>query len=436
MTRQRAPALYWTACLSIAPLRVTPHENRIELPPEIENEFQELTRGVEEVLPIAEFRKKLLDAHTKKTPLRVKAGFDPTAPDLHLGHTVLIQKLRQFQNFGHHVLFLIGDYTAMVGDPTGKSETRKVLSRAEVEENAKTYKEQVFKILDPQKTEIVFNSAWLGLLKLEDLLNLTGKYTVARMLERDDFSKRYAAGQPISLVEFMYPLMQGYDSVALKSDIELGGTDQKFNLLVGRDLQSAYNESPQVVMMTPLLVGLDGVKKMSKSLGNYIGIQEAPGEIYGKLMSISDDLMRTYYTLLSDKTRAELAQLWNSIAEGSLHPKQAKSDLAHEITARFTSREIAAQTAEEWSKIHNPKERGLPQDMPEYRYAKGTQLAVLIKDAGLAASNSEARRMVEQKSVYRVGADGSEVVLGDFKMAVTEDFILRAGKRKFVKLVS
>jgi len=408
---------------------------KVELPPEIEAQFQELMRGVEEVLPVHEFRKKLLDAHNKKIPLRVKAGFDPTAPDLHLGHTVLLQKLRQFQKFGHHVLFLIGDYTAMIGDPTGKSETRKVLSRAEVEANAKTYKEQVFKILDPQKTEIVFNSTWLNDLKLEDMLHLTSKYTVARMLERDDFSKRYAAGQPISLVEFMYPLMQGYDSVVLKSDIELGGTDQKFNLLVGRDLQVAYGQPPQCVMMTPLLVGLDGAKKMSKSLGNYIGIQEAPAEIYGKLMSISDELMLLYYDLLSDKSAGELEALKKAIADGSLHPKQAKADLAQEITARFTSAEIAVATAEEWNKVHNPKDRGIPQNMPEFRFSKGAQLVKVVKESGLAASNSEARRMIEQKAIYRVEEDGSEQVLTDFKMPVNEGFILRAGKRKFVKLV-
>lgn len=411
------------------------HE-KIELPAALEEQFQELTRGIEEVLPVHEFRKKLLDAHNKKIPLRVKAGFDPTAPDLHLGHTVLIQKLRQFQKYGHHVLFLIGDYTAMIGDPTGKSETRKVLSRAEVEANAKTYKEQVFKILDPQKTEIVFNSHWLNDLKLEDMLHLTGKYTVARMLERDDFSKRYAAGAPISLVEFMYPLMQGYDSVALKSDIELGGTDQKFNLLVGRDLQAAYGQAQQCVMMTPLLVGLDGVKKMSKSLGNYISIQEAPADIYGKLMSISDELMMLYYTLLSDKSVADVERIKKSIADGSLHPKQAKADLAREITARFTSTEIATATADEWNKVHNPKDRGLPQDIPEFRYSKGAQLVAIVKEAGLAPSNSEARRMIEQKSIYRVEADGSETVLTDFKLLVNEDFILRAGKRKFVKLKS
>ncbi len=407
----------------------------IELPADLESQFQELTRGIEEVLPVNEFRKKLLDSHNKKIPLRVKAGFDPTAPDLHLGHAVLIQKLRQFQNFGHHVLFLIGDYTAMIGDPTGKSETRKVLSREEVEKNALTYKEQVFKILDPAKTEIVFNSAWLNALKLEDMLHLTGKYTVARMLERDDFSKRYAAGQPISLVEFMYPLMQGYDSVALKSDVELGGTDQKFNLLVGRDLQAQYGQSQQCVIMTPLLVGLDGIKKMSKSLGNYIGIQEAPADIYGKLMSISDELMLMYYNLLSDKSMAELEAIRKALADGSQHPKQAKSDLAREITARFTSAEIAAATAEEWNKVHNPKERGVPQDIPEFRYTKGCQLAAIIKDAGLAPSNSEARRMVEQKSIYRVEPDGSEKVLADYKMPISEDFILRAGKRKFVKII-
>ncbi len=409
---------------------------KVELPAELEAQFEELMRGAEEVLPVHEFRRKLLDAHNKKIPLRVKAGFDPTAPDLHLGHTVLIQKLRQFQKFGHHVLFLIGDYTAMIGDPTGKSETRKVLSRNEVEANAKTYKEQVFKILDPQKTEIVFNSTWLNDLKLEDMLHLTGKYTVARMLERDDFSKRYAAGQPISLVEFMYPLMQGYDSVALECDIELGGTDQKFNLLVGRDLQAAYEQPQQCVMMTPLLVGLDGVKKMSKSLGNYIGIQEAPADIYGKLMSISDELMLMYYNLLSDKSVGELEALKKAIADGSLHPKQAKADLALEITARFTSAAIAAATAEEWNKVHNPKDRGIPHDVPEFRYTRGAQLVNVVKEAGLAPSNSEARRMIEQKSIYRVEADGSEMVLADFRMRVEEDFILRAGKRRFVKLVS
>jgi tyrosyl-tRNA synthetase len=411
-------------------------QNKIELPAELESQFQELTRGIEEVLPVHEFRKKLLDSHNKKVPLRVKAGFDPTAPDLHLGHAVLIQKLRQFQNFGHHVLFLIGDYTAMIGDPTGKSETRKVLSREEVEKNALTYKEQVFKILEPAKTEVVFNSKWLNDLKLKDMLHLTGKYTVARMLERDDFSKRYAAGQPISLVEFMYPLMQGYDSVALKCDIELGGTDQKFNLLVGRDLQGQYNQAQQCVMMTPLLVGLDGVKKMSKSLGNYIGIQEAPADIYGKLMSISDELMLNYYTLLSNKSIEDISRIKAGLADGSLHPKQAKSDLAREITARFTSEEVAAATAEEWNKVHNPKERGVPQDMPEFRYTKGSALTQIVKDSGLAPSNSEARRMIEQKSIYRVEPDGSETVLADFKMPVSEDFILRAGKRKFVKIIA
>lgn len=409
-------------------------EDKVELSPELEEQFAELMRGVEEVLPVQQFRKKLLESHNKKIPLRVKAGFDPTAPDLHLGHTVLIQKLRQFQNFGHHVLFLIGDYTAMIGDPTGKSETRKVLSRAEVETNAKTYKEQVFKILDPQKTEIVFNSTWLEPLKLEDMLHLTGKYTVARMLERDDFAKRYAAGQPISLVEFMYPLMQGYDSVALKADIELGGTDQKFNLLVGRDLQAAYGQTPQCVMLTPLLVGLDGVKKMSKSLGNYIGIQEAPGDIYGKLMSISDELMLEYYTLLSEKTVGELDSMRQKLADGSLHPKTAKAELALELTARFTSREIAMATAEEWNRVHNPKERGIPQDMPEFYFVKGAQLVSIVKEAGLATSNSEARRMIEQKSIYRIEPDGSETVLTDFKMPVSDEFILRAGKRKFIRL--
>ncbi|MCS6971863.1 MAG: tyrosine--tRNA ligase [Turneriella sp.] len=411
-----------------------PEAEDITLPAELEKQFQELVRGAVEVLPTNEFRRKLLEAYQSGRPLRVKAGFDPTAPDLHLGHTVLLQKMRQFQKFGHHVLFLIGDYTAMIGDPTGKSETRKPLSRAEVEQNAQTYREQVFKILDPQKTEVVFNSKWLAPLQLEDILRLTANYTVARMLERDDFSARYRAGQPISLVEFMYPLLQGYDSVALQADIELGGSDQKFNLLVGRDLQVAYGQKPQCLLLMPLLVGLDGKKKMSKSLGNYIGIQEPPSEIYGKLMSISDDLMLEYYELLSDRSVEELAKLKEDLQRGMLHPKEAKAALALEITARFSSEREAQEVAAEWQRIHNPKARGIPTELPCVEYKSGENLLQVVRSAGFAPSNSEARRMIEQGAIYRIGEDGSEEPLTDYKLALSGDWILRAGKRRFVRL--
>ncbi|MDH7554655.1 MAG: tyrosine--tRNA ligase, partial [Spirochaetota bacterium] len=307
----------------------------------IKNDIELLKRGVEEIIPLDEFEKKIERSQKENKPLIIKAGFDPTAPDIHLGHTVLLRKMRHFQQMGHTVIFLIGDFTAMIGDPSGKSQTRKRLTREEVLSNAETYKKQVFKILDPEKTIVDFNSRWCMPMSFADVLDLASRYNVARMLERDDFAKRYKDGVPISILEFLYPLIQGYDSVALKADIELGGTDQKFNLLVGRDLQREYGQEPQVIMTLPLLVGLDGVQKMSKSLNNYIGIDEDPQQIFGKVMSISDDLMFLYYELVTDVPKAEIESYKKGIQDGSVHPKDVKVRLAKEICAQFYNEEIA-----------------------------------------------------------------------------------------------
>ncbi len=414
----------------------------IHISDEAQRQFGELKRGCEEIIPEQELLNKIQRSLNNSVPLKVKAGFDPTAPDLHLGHTVLLQKLRQFQKFGHEVYFLIGDYTGMIGDPTGKSETRKRLSREEVLRNAETYKEQVFKVLDKDKTKVVFNSAWLSPLNLKDVIELTAKYTVARMIERDDFSKRYQSGQPISLVEFIYPLLQGYDSVALRADVELGGTDQKFNLLVGRDLQVAYGQKGQSVITMPLLVGLDGEKKMSKSLGNYIGIQEPAIEIYGKMMSISDDLMWEYYRLLSDLTTGDIAALRAKTENGSFHPKEAKAQLATEIVARFHSIEAAAEARAGWERIHSPDKRGLPDDMPEIT-APADQLQngclpllSALRLCGFAASNGEARRLIEGGGVHLITQDGNEENLKDVKFLLNRGrHILRVGKRRFAAIV-
>ncbi len=415
-------------------------KNEVEIPPELAEEYAELVRGIEEVIPETEFKEKLISSRKNGKPLKIKAGFDPTAPDLHLGHTVLIQKLRQFQKYGHEIYFLIGDYTAMIGDPTGKSETRKALSSEEVLENAKTYQKQVFKILDPEKTKIVFNSEWLKNLSLKNVIELTAKTTVARLLERDDFSKRYSSGVPISLVEFMYPLLQGYDSVALDADVELGGTDQKFNLLMGRNLQTAYGKKSQAIMTLPLLVGLDGVKKMSKSLGNYIGIQEDPMEVYGKLMSISDETMWTYMRLLSDKTIGEIKTLEENTKVAGLHPMEVKKEFALEITKRFSSPEKADSAKMEWEKIHNPQKRGLPEDIPLFiknlADEKETGLLSVLSEAKAVTTNSEARRMVESGGVYLVDASGEkEERVGDPRMRLSAgEYIFRLGKRKFIRI--
>ena len=383
----------------------------------------ELKRGVDEILSEQDLIEKLKE----NRPLRVKLGADPTAPDIHLGHTVVLNKLRQFQNFGHEVIFLIGDFTGMVGDPSGKNTTRPPLSREDVLRNAETYKQQIFKILDPQKTRIVFNSDWLGKLGTEGMIRLASNYTVARMLERDDFKKRFSNNQPIAIHEFIYPLLQGQDSVALEADVELGGTDQKFNLLVGRELQKSAGQKPQVAITLPLLVGLDGEKKMSKSLGNYIGVTDAPSEMFGKIMSISDDLMWDWYNLLSFRPLTEIIQLKEDVANGK-NPRDVKILLAKEIIARFHS-EADADTAEQ-EFINRFQKGAMPDDMPEFTFEGEIGLANLLKDAGLVASTSEANRMVQQGGVK---IDGEKV--DDAKLIITTSTVVyQVGKRKFAKV--
>ena len=360
----------------------------------IQEQLETIKRGVVEVLPEEELIAKL----KKGRPLRIKAGFDPTAPDLHLGHTVLIQKMKQFQDLGHEVIFLIGDFTAMIGDPTGKSETRKQLTREEVARNAETYKEQIFKILDPQKTKIEFNHVWMEKMNAAALVELAAKYTVARMLERDDFKQRYQKQQSISIHEFLYPLIQGYDSVALKADIELGGTDQRFNLLMGRELQREYGQEAQVVLTMPLLEGLDGVQKMSKSLGNYIGINEPAEEIFGKVMSISDGLMWRYYELLSDKELAEIAGLRRQVEGDQLHPMEAKKILAGELVARFNGT-AAAKSARGYFETRFQNRTAPKEIRQKFSASEPIWICRLIVELKFASSTSEARRLVAQNAV-------------------------------------
>ncbi len=384
-------------------------------------------RGASELLVESEFVEKL----TQNRPLRIKAGFDPTAPDLHLGHTVLLNKMRQFQDMGHHVVFLIGDFTGMIGDPTGKNNTRPPLSREAIAANAVTYKEQVFKILDPDKTEVAFNSTWMGKMDSADLIKLAATHTVARMLERDDFSKRYAGNQPIAIHEFLYPLVQGYDSVALKSDVELGGTDQKFNLLVGRELQKQFGQSPQCVLMMPLLEGLDGVNKMSKSLGNYVGINESPTEIFGKLMSISDELMWRYLELLSFRPISELNQ-WRKEVESGKNPRDVKVALAQEMVARFHSQTAAEQALADFEARF--KQNAIPEDMPESLIpcgSSGIGIAQLLKQAGLTPSTSEALRMIDQGGVK---IDGEKVSDRSLVLPAGTQAVFQVGKRKFARV--
>jgi len=386
-----------------------------------------IKRGADEILLEETLVKKL----ERRKPLRVKAGFDPTAPDLHLGHTVLINKLRQFQDLGHEVLFLIGDFTGMIGDPTGKNVTRKPLSRDEVLENAKTYEEQIFKILDPQKTLVVFNSSWMGEMSAAELIQLAAKHTVARMLERDDFSTRYAGGQPIAIHEFLYPLVQGYDSVALRADVELGGTDQKFNLLVGRQLQGMYGQEPQVVLTMPILEGLDGVQKMSKSLNNYIGIAEKPNEMFGKLMSISDDLMWRYLELLSFRPWEEILGWRREVDEG-LNPRDVKVRLAEELVERFHSRDAALKAHEQF--VERFRKGAMPEDMPEIELsaAEGAlPIANLLKQAGLVSSTSEALRMISQGAVR---IDGERIEDRALACGVGTEHVYKVGKRRFARV--
>ncbi len=384
-------------------------------------------RGAQEVLIEEELVQKL----KRNKPLRVKAGFDPTAPDLHLGHTVLINKLRQFQDLGHEVMFLIGDFTGMIGDPTGKNATRKPLTRDEIIENAKTYEEQIFKILDPEKTLVMFNSSWMSEMNAAGLIELAAQQTVARMLERDDFCKRYASGQSIAIHEFLYPLVQGYDSVAMKADVELGGTDQKFNLLVGRDLQKHFGQEPQIVLTMPILEGLDGVQKMSKSLGNYIGISDAPGEMFGKVMSISDELMWRYFELLSFRSMEEIEGLKSEVAAG-LNPRDAKVRLAKEITARFHGESAADQAYEEF--VARFRHGAMPDEIPEKTVsATGGALPIanLLKEAGLTASTSESLRMIKQGAVK---IDGERLEDRSLSVSAGTCHIYQVGKRRFAKV--
>jgi tyrosyl-tRNA synthetase len=393
----------------------------------LQEQMNHLFRGVEEVLIEEELKKKLEEGR----PLRIKAGFDPTAPDLHLGHTVLINKLRQFQDFGHEVLFLIGDFTGMIGDPTGKNVTRKPLTRDEVIENAKTYEEQVFKILDPAKTLVLFNSSWMNAMSPAELIQLAAKHTVARMLERDDFNKRYKGGQPIAIHEFLYPLIQGYDSVAMKADVELGGTDQKFNLLVGRQLQELYGQKPQVVMTMPILEGLDGVQKMSKSLNNYIGVADAPDDMFGKIMSISDALMWRYFELLSFRPVDEISR-WRQECERGANPRSYKVKLAQEIIERFHDALAAAKALESFEARF---QRGaMPDEMDEVELnaeADGYAIANLLKDAGLTGSTSESLRMIKQGAVK---IDGEKVSDPKLVIAAGTHQVYQVGKRKFAKV--
>ena len=391
----------------------------------VEEQLALIKRGAEEVLVEAELIEKL----KRGQPLRIKAGFDPTAPDLHLGHTVLINKLRQFQELGHQVVFLIGDFTGMIGDPSGKSATRPPLTREQVLDNAETYKAQVFKILDPAKTEVAFNSTWMDQLKPSDFIRLSSQYTVARMLERDDFSKRYSSNQPIAIHEFLYPLVQGYDSVALRADIELGGTDQKFNLLMGRELQRAYGQEPQVILTMPLLEGLDGVKKMSKSLGNYVGIQEAPGVMYNKLVSIPDSLMWRYFELLSFRSIAEIEQFKRDVEQGA-NPRDIKIKLAEEIVARFHGAEAAASAHR--SAGNRMKEGELPEDLPEVEVTSNEDLPIasLLNKAGLVKNAAGARDLLNAGSVR---IDG-EVVDRTFICMLGSTHVCQAGKKAFARV--
>ena len=386
-----------------------------------------LTRGVEEILPAEGLRERLAQGK----PLRIKAGFDPTAPDLHLGHTVLLNKMRQFQELGHHVIFLIGDFTGRIGDPTGKNITRKPLSAEDIQRNAQTYAEQVFRILDPDRTEVVFNSQWMGAMGAADLIQIAAHQTVARMLERDDFGKRYAAGQPIAIHEFLYPLIQGYDSVALRADVELGGTDQTFNLLMGRQLQQAYGQKPQVVLTLPLLEGLDGVQKMSKSLGNTIGIQDAPEEMFGKLMSISDELMWRYYDLLSACTTGWIQSRRAAVAGGA-NPRDVKIELALELVGRFHG-PMAAQSALE-SFVRRFQQGLLPENMPEFSFvieSGGLWLPTAMKAASLAGSTSEAMRLIREGGVR---LDGAKVADPDLRLKDPGTLVIQVGKRRYARL--
>lgn len=402
---------------------------------DLEEAFQTLKLGSSEILLESELREKLKQSHETGKPLKIKAGFDPTAPDLHLGHTVVLNRMARFQELGHEVLFLIGDFTGMIGDPTGKSETRKALTIEQVAANAETYKRQVFKILDPERTKVVFNSHWLNAMKPHDLVRLAATHTVARMLERDDFSKRFKENQPISIHEFLYPLFQGYDSVALHADVELGGTDQKFNLLVGRELQRMWGQRPQTIIMGPLLEGTDGVNKMSKSLGNYIAINDTPKDMFGKVMRISDELMLRYYELVGNLGFSEFEKIKRDLASGSLHPKAAKVNLAMMIVTRFYSRADADREASEFERVF--AKGGVPEQVQELRLSlasmtEGANALLSVAVPALCESKSQLRRLCEQGGVSINGEKVSEAKIVFDKPG---EYLIRVGKRSFLRLI-
>jgi len=401
--------------------------------PPLKEQMDLIRRGCSEIISEEELEKKISRSIGSGKPLTVKQGFDPTAPDIHLGHTVSIQKLRDFQELGHRVVFLIGDFTAMIGDPTGRTETRRRMTREQVLANAETYKQQVFRILDPDRTVVDFNSRWLDKLGVEGVLQLCGLYTVARMLERDDFAKRYSDGRPISIVEFLYPLFQGYDSVALAADVEFGGNDQKFNLLVGRELQRHWNQDPQVVITVPLLLGTDGTLKMSKSYGNYVGIEDDPENMYGKLMSIPDALIYPYFELVSRVPLERLAQVKRALEDGSVNPRDLKHELALEVTSIYHGHGRAAEARAHFERVFVRKDR--PQEVPEHRIEAGRDpvwLAGLLRDIGLVTSSSEANRMIRQGAVM---VNDQRVEDAAFQIEPKGSAFIRVGKRRFVKVI-
>jgi tyrosyl-tRNA synthetase len=411
--------------------------------PPVDEQLDLLEKGAAEIIRLSDLRERLEDSRKSGRPLRVKAGFDPTAPDLHLGHTVLMRKLRHFQQLGHTVIFLIGDFTSLIGDPTGRNVTRKPLTREQIDQNAETYKEQVFKILDEKLTEVRYNSEWLGKLGYEGTIRVTSHFTVSQMLERDEFHKRFKAEQPISLHELLYPVMQGYDSVALECDVELGGTDQKFNLMCGRELQRQYGQKPQIVLMTPILEGLDGVQKMSKSLNNAIGINEPHSEMYGKLMSISDELMRKYWVFLTDLRQSEIDAMMADIASGALHPMQAKKNLARTIVAGFHGAAAADQAAENWARMFQQKAESEDLEEVNVAFADVTasgeagcmqiRLPKLLVQLGLAASGAEANRKIGEKAVKLDGEAAANPIVT--LPALPARLVVRLGKRAKVALI-
>jgi len=402
---------------------------------DVKKQLEIIKRGTAEITPETELVAKLENSLKKNQPLKIKLGLDPSAPDIHMGHTVVLQKMRQFQELGHQIIIIIGDFTGRIGDPTGKSEARKPLTEEEISKNAQTYKEQIFKILDEEKTQVVFNSHWLAPLNFAQIVDLAAKTTVARMLERDDFSKRYSTNQPISIHEFFYPLMQGYDSVHLNADIELGGTDQKFNLLMGRTLQKEYNQEPQIAITMPILEGLDGVQKMSKSLGNYIGIDEAPEEIYGKAMSIADELMLRYFELVTDITLDELNQLKLQLEKGELHPRDTKMKLAKTLVSMYHGQDAAEKAEEHFKTVF--QKRDLPDEIPEFVITSDmleegkVWLPKLMVDSDLSSSTSEARRLIKQGAV-KINDEKIEDV--DYRLQPEDNMVIKAGKRKFLKI--